>query len=286
MAGNLDAWAQGNIFAPLAYAGMADLAPGLRRGVLDAVPPFSALLLACAGLWFPDAGARRAALLVLPWLAAALLAVVAPWKFYDHYFLILLPPLSLLGAFGLSALVRHVVQPALVRRAFAVLVALVVLTPAAAMMLPRLSHGIGLRAGDPIRAIAREATLALGPGDTMYVANWHTLPYALARQAPPTRYAFPIHLSGYEPGLIGVDADAELARVLALPPGAIIVAVDVTGVAAVVRGGRLVRLQGGQCDGALSLYAEHQRLAERRHKWEPSLLVSLDPPVNLVPEPV
>jgi hypothetical protein len=122
--------------------------------------------------------------------------------------------------------VRHVVQPALVRRAFAVLVALVVLTPAAAMMLPRLSHGIGLRAGDPIRAIAREATLALGPGDTMYVANWHTLPYALARQAPPTRYAFPIHLSGYEPGLIGVDADAELARVLALPPGAIIVAVD------------------------------------------------------------
>jgi hypothetical protein len=79
---------------------MADLAPGLRRGVLDAVPPFSALLLACAGLWFPDAGARRAALLVLPWLAAALLAVVAPWKFYDHYFLILLPPLSLLGAFG------------------------------------------------------------------------------------------------------------------------------------------------------------------------------------------
>ena len=61
---------------------------------------------------------------------------------------------------------------------------------------------------------------------------------------------------------------------------------DITGVAAVVRGGRLVRLQGGQCDGALSLYAEHQRLAERRHKWEPSLLVSLDPPVNLVPEPV
>ncbi len=57
---------------------------------------------------------------------------------------------------------------------------------------------------------------------------------------------------------------------------------DVTGVAAVVREGGLVALQGGECEGSMSLFLEEERLAEQRRVWEPALLVSVDPPVNLV----
>jgi len=61
------------------------------------------------------------------------------------------------------------------------------------------------------------------------------------------------------------------------------IVLDVTGLAAVVREGRLVVLQGGRCDGSLSLYLENERLAQQDHTWEPSLLVSLEPPVELLP---
>jgi hypothetical protein len=47
--------------------------------------------------------------------------------------------------------------------------------------------------------------------------------YALAGVRPPTRVPFPLHLTGVAPRLAGVDTAAELDRVLALPPGVIVV---------------------------------------------------------------
>jgi 4-amino-4-deoxy-L-arabinose transferase-like glycosyltransferase len=223
-AGHGDLWVQANLVGPLRYGGLVVDGPGPRRGVLGALPHLGWLGLAALGLLAAPGEARRLARLLLPWLAAAGLAVVAPWKFYDHYFLILLPPLCLLAALGLAALARRVLRARFRRRGVVIAVALLAAMPVMEMLLPRLAGGLGLRGEDPARQVARLAADALAPGEALYIANWHPIAYLLAGQPPPTRFAFPGHLAGHFARLTGVDADAELARVLALPPGAIVVA--------------------------------------------------------------
>jgi hypothetical protein len=222
--GHLDAWLDGNLHAPLRYTGTEGDWPGLRQGLFVALAHLIWPALAALGVLAGDAGIRRAARLLLPWLAGAVLAVAAPWKFYGHYFLILMPPLSLLAVLGLVALARHALRARHAARGFALGVALLAALPVADMLLPRLAYGLGLRGGDPVRQVAARAAEALRPGEALFVANWHVTPYVLAGQAPPTRLAFPAHLAGRHAGVAGTDVDAELARVLALPPGVIVVA--------------------------------------------------------------
>jgi hypothetical protein len=224
MAGQFEAWAQANLLAPFAYAEAPGLAPGVRRGVLGALPHLLWLALAALGLLAAEPSRRRAARWLLPWLAGAALAAALPGSFYDHHFMVLLPSLSLLAALGLAVLARHALRPRLSRRGFAVGVALLMAMPLGDMLLPRLALGAGLRGTDPARQVAALAAARLRPGEALFVANWHPVVYALARRPPPTRFAFPGHLAGHFAGVTGVDADAELARVLALPPGVIVVA--------------------------------------------------------------
>jgi hypothetical protein len=221
LAGTFDDWLRANVLVLLGYVEGEGDWPGLRKGVLLAMPHLGWLGLAALGLRAGSGGRR--VLLALPWLVAAGLAVAAPWKFYDHYFLILLPPLSLLAAFGLAALTELAVRAPLRQRGFAVAVALLAAMPLSDMLVPRLALGAGLRA-NPVRQVAALANAALGSGGALFVANWHPITYALAGREPPTRYAFPGHLIGYFATLTGTDPDAELARVLALPPGAIVIA--------------------------------------------------------------
>ncbi len=220
--GHLDAWLQGNIFSLLSY-GMTvpEDTPGLRRGLVPALGQLIWLILAACCMAAERRGRMR---LLLPWLLAATLAVAAPWKFYSNHFLILLAPLSLLAAIGLAALMCLAVHAGLRRRCFAGMAALVAALPVSDMLLPRLAYGAGLRGEDPGRQVAELVQAALRPGEPLYVANWHTITYVLAGQAPPTPYAFADHLAGHFNEVTGIDADAELARVLALPPGAIVVA--------------------------------------------------------------
>jgi len=217
-AGHGEIWWHANIRAALHYVGPGEEVTELRRRLIGAVPALGPLALAAIPAW-----GDRAARLLLPWLVGSALAVAAPMKFYDHYMLILAPPLSLLAAFGLATLVRRAVVPGLQARGFAVLVALVMAMPVGGMLLPRLAEGIGLRGEDPVRATARAATTALRPGEALFVANWHAATYVLAGVPPPTPLAFPAHLSGRDTALAGVDTQAELLRVLALPPGVIVV---------------------------------------------------------------
>ena len=224
LAGTFDEWLRANILVLFAYTGAPGEWPGMRQGVLLALPHIGWLGLAALGLLAAESAARRRVLPLLPWLAAAALAVAAPWKFYDHYFLILLPPLSLLAAFGLAALARLVFRPRFRARGFAVAVALLVAMPVSDMLVPRLAHGAGLVGESPVRRVAELAKAALHPGEALYVANWHPITYVLAGQPPPTRFAFPGHLAGRFAPVTGIDADAELARVLALPPGVIVIA--------------------------------------------------------------
>ncbi|HEU4948071.1 MAG TPA: hypothetical protein VFT31_13040 [Kribbella sp.] len=60
------------------------------------------------------------------------------------------------------------------------------------------------------------------------------------------------------------------------------VVLDATGLAAVVRGGDLVALRGGDCRATATLLLEGVRLAERQSSLRPDLVVRLDPSVSLV----
>lgn len=223
VAGQGEAWWQGNIASAVAYLGAPITAPGLRVFATAVLPWLLGAGVLAGGVLLPDAPARRAARWLWPWLAAAVAAVVAPQKYFDHYALILVPPLSLLAGFGLTAVLRQAVQPGARRGGFVVLLGLAMAVPVAGMLLPRLGTGIGLRGADPVREVARAAVANLAPGEALFVANWHVVTYALAGARPPTRVPFPLHLMGVVPRLAGVDTVAELDRVLALPPGVIVV---------------------------------------------------------------
>jgi 4-amino-4-deoxy-L-arabinose transferase-like glycosyltransferase len=223
LTGHLEPWAYGNLWAAFAYGTQADAPPGLRRGLVKGMAPLLLPVLAATAVWLLPAPHRRMMVPVWAWLLGASLAVAAPWKFYDHYFLILLPPLSLLAASGLGALVQSTIRVGREAGAMAAMVGVVCAMPVAAMLTPRLADGMSLRLADPPRQVAALVREALAPGHPLYVANWHSIVYALAGQPPPTRFAFPVHLTGFYEGLIDADPDAELGRVLALPPGVIVV---------------------------------------------------------------
>lgn len=223
VAGQGEAWWQGNIASALAYLDAPITTPGPRAFVATVLPWLAGLVVLAGGVALRDAPARAAARWLWPWLAAAVVAVVLPGKFFDHYALILAPPLALLAGFGLSAILRQAVLPAFRRGGFAVLLGLAMAVPVAGMLLPKLATGLGLRGADPVREVARAAVANLGPAEALFVANWHPATYALAGRLPPTRFPFPLHLMGPVPRLAGVDTAAELDRVLALPPGVIVV---------------------------------------------------------------
>lgn len=222
--GAFDEWWRSNVLVLLNYSAIEDGSPGLRRGLAAVLgfllwPIGAALLL----LLVPRRRRLHAALL-LPWLAAASVQAIAPLKFFDHYFLMLLAPLCALAALGLAAAARHAVR--LPHRAAAVLLLAIGIAslPVATTLLPRLGTGFGWRLPDPPAQVAAIARANLAPGEAMWVVNWHPVTYVLAGHAPPTRFPFPSHLAGPHAVLTGIDYDAELDRVLALPPRIIVIA--------------------------------------------------------------
>jgi hypothetical protein len=228
--GELSTFVEAVILAPMRYVGEPIKAFRAARITLGAAVtlalPFA--LAAAALLPRPRRGARPAAdapalaRIGAAWLAVATIAVVAPGQFYHHYFLIWLPPLSLLAALGARRLARRVPigRGAAV---FAGLVGAVALNAAAGATAPALLHGIGLREPDPTRRLAALIAAELPPGEPIYVVNYHPVTYFLARAGVPTRFAFPAHLAGHASVVTGVDADAELARVLATRPRLVVV---------------------------------------------------------------
>jgi 4-amino-4-deoxy-L-arabinose transferase-like glycosyltransferase len=217
-------WWNSNVTVLLTYAAVEDGSPGLRRG-LAAVLGFLLWLLAAAALLAlaPRPALRRAALL-LPWLGAAAMQAIAPGKYFDHYFLMLLPPLCALAALGLEAAALRAARRGTRAAAVVALAAAIAALPVATVLLPRLGHGFGWRIPDPPAQVAAIARAEVSAGEALYVANWHPVVYALAGLDPPTRFAFPTHLAGLHAPLTGFDQDAELARVLALPPRIIVIA--------------------------------------------------------------
>lgn len=151
---------------------------------------------------------RSLLLLLACWLPAALAGFVAVGTFYDHYALPLLLPLAIAAA----AALRAPVGPALV----ALLVSLVL----------QVTHWPALDRTRDARADFA-ALVALLPRDVdrrcLHVFDGPATLYLASNACLVTRYVFPDHLSAAnEATAIGVDPAAEVRRLLARRPRAIV----------------------------------------------------------------
>jgi len=218
--GEFDIWFASTILAPLEYAsGRIPLEQALWRITLSALALrwLLALLLPAFLLAPRDPVLRRLVLLGLLWFATASLAVAGPGFFFPHYFLIVIPPLSLMGAIGAYAFARYVGSQR-ARLTLAALVAFATVDLMATDLAPRLSRGFALGAPDTPRRMAALMNEELQPGDTIFVPNYQPVVYFLTQARLPTRFPFPVHLTGGFASLAGVDTDAEVARILASRP--------------------------------------------------------------------
>ena len=154
--------------------------------------------------------ARRRGVFLAAWLLAGLAGVVVAKSFYDHYFLQVLPVLCVSLGVWFAKLPRGVVL-----RAGVVI---------AALALPAWAANVALHdAMVPDVTAQVGADLAGQHPASLYVFDSQPILYALAGQTPPTRYVLPSELVGRTlPGVAGVDAGAEVARILAGTPQFII----------------------------------------------------------------
>ncbi len=144
---------------------------------------------------------------IIAWLIAGLLGAAAAKSFYDHYFLQILPVLGVILGLTFARLSRH-------RAAFAL----------AVLALPALAAWNAERDAlnpDIPAQIAAALTEARAP--SLYVFDSEPILYALTKLNPPTLFVLPSELRGtFLPTVAGVDAQAEVARILATRPAYIV----------------------------------------------------------------
>ncbi len=226
MRGELDAFITGTFIAPLRYAGgRVGLVDASRFTLIVVMILLWAFALVPPALIRPRVKRGPVALLrwvAVAWFIAATGAVIMPGMFYQHYFLIWLPPLSLLAALGARRLAR-VARPGLVVTAFTVLVGGVGLDAWRSSTVPMLYSAIGLGGPDPVREVAAAIRREIEPGDRIWVVNYHPALYVLSGAGLATRYAFPGQLVGPYWRVTGIDPNEEVERILASNPQVIVV---------------------------------------------------------------
>ncbi len=211
------------VLAPLRYQG--DAIPADVRFWAITTPVVTLLpALGLAGMaTIPPRRADRTVLLFgWAWLAVASVAIAAPGMYFLHYFLIALPPLSLLGGIGAVrlALGLRTPAPAVAVGLFMGIVAGYALRDEA---LYRLRSGAGLWRPDPPREVARVLAAELPPRAPVFLANYHVAVIFLAGMEPASRFVFPAQLTGHYAEVLPVDPDEEIARILASRPAAIVI---------------------------------------------------------------
>jgi 4-amino-4-deoxy-L-arabinose transferase-like glycosyltransferase len=220
--GELEVFVNAVFLAPFRYAGgrlpAADAAWLIAASVLFLMWPF--VLAGSAVLFAREA--PRGVLFGVAWFGFATVAIMLPGFYYNHYFLIWMPPLALLATAGALAVTRRIfpARPAL---ALALLLAVVGLDSWADRTAVRMHAGVSIRLPDPVGEVARALAAAAQPGATVLVANYHPLVYFLADMTVPSRIVFPAQLTGEFGDVAGIDMDAEVGRILASGPAAIVV---------------------------------------------------------------
>jgi hypothetical protein len=200
------------------------------RAVLSALFSFAlpvglALLAVLWRLWRPSMWPmpERALLaFVGVWFAAAAAGAFATGKYYAHYFLAWLPPLS--AASGL-ALARGAESLALPGRRCTMVIAAAAIAAAAPLaedLAGRAKSGLNIRMDSTDRRVAAAVRRHLAPGERLWVVNYQPVVYFLADAKPASRYVHPTHLTGGQRHVILDDPGAEVARVLASRPEVIV----------------------------------------------------------------
>jgi 4-amino-4-deoxy-L-arabinose transferase-like glycosyltransferase len=140
------------------------------------------------------------------WLVGGIVGVVSSKSFYDHYFLQLLPVLCVVLGFWFSRLGPN----NFLRTGFIL----------AFLALPAWAAKIALQdtTGPDVPRLVAADIKAENPA-SIYVFDFQPIIYALAGQTPPTRYVLPSELTrNFLPRIAGVNAPAEVARILATNP--------------------------------------------------------------------
>ncbi len=174
-------------------------------------------------LTFRPPSVRRDATAVLlwAWLLAETGAALAARQYYGHHFLVLLPPLCVIGAQWLDMAVREAVIAS--RRAAAALGCAVFVAGIPAVTYLYLQPWSRAYRPDALRLAAEAAAARLAPGDHVYVANAEPALYYLMRSPLPTMVVFPAHLIGNQSYLSPLDPERELARILATRPRMVVI---------------------------------------------------------------
>jgi hypothetical protein len=159
------------------------------------------------------------------WLLGGCAGVAAAKSFFDHYFLQVLPVFCVTAGWLLHRppVAATWQRPWILLLALLSLPVLAAVNAEAAALRPvlRLDRGGLSLVPDSERRIAAALApqLAAAPGAIAYVFDGQPIIYALLHQAPPTRYVLPSVLTtDFLAGVAGVDAPAEVARILSTRP--------------------------------------------------------------------
>lgn len=151
----------------------------------------------------PELAARA---LTVVWLASSVIALVAGFRFFGHYFHLVLPALCLLAAGPLLAFwdrfarLRPVIVLALVVPALAALAVSTVLRAAVVGHFdPKPPYAT---VADRLREISR-------PDDSIFVWGHSTEIYVMAQRPPGTRFLFCDYLTGTSPGTLSATGMAD-----------------------------------------------------------------------------
>jgi hypothetical protein len=197
--GQSDAWLYANFWSILDR--QADPWPSLLANLAILIlilSPLGAMALRSRQRRSDLAPQRAMADFMFAWAAAALLGVLIFGSWFNHYGLPLIPPLAACAAGVLGA---H-------RRFAAIGLALVFIGGQATLIVKRLERGT------PAQIAAIADMIGRGPG-CLHVYSGTTMLYSMTGRCAVTPWIFPSHLTrDREAGAVGVDAPAELARIL------------------------------------------------------------------------
>ncbi len=165
--------------------------------------------------------------LMLPILLAAFVALSSSFRFYQHYFLLLLPPIFVLSGLVLSRFPARVLfyrfgVVLLVVASFNLGIRGFIEAGKGAAVAFQMAFSDRLPA-DRSRALARKLKPLLGRGDTIYVACDQTILYQLVHVSPPTRFAhYPHALYPSYAKTFGVDVADRIDQVLDRRPQVVV----------------------------------------------------------------
>ncbi|MBV8637550.1 MAG: hypothetical protein JO322_05650 [Candidatus Eremiobacteraeota bacterium] len=152
---------------------------------------------------------RSMGMMVVAWLAAAFVSLVAVREFFSYHFITLTPPLCLLAAWGFFRTWTSV-------RAQRVALAIAILT--------LVGHGIGRYMtlqqpdGEAPAAAATRQLIAQHPG-SLYVAEGDPALYILTNEPIPTRFPYPQHLYAQDMQIAAhIDGIREVHRIFETHP--------------------------------------------------------------------